>query len=57
MRDAIAFRQGVMEIQTGGVPAFSMHGEEYGPYDNAKVELPVYAAMYLVLKRLAKPAQ
>lgn len=57
MKDAIAFRQGIMEIQTLKVPSFSMHGEEYGPYDNVKVELPVYAAMYLVLKRVAKPAE
>ncbi len=57
MKDAIAFRQGIMKIKTEKVPAFQMHDEEYGPYDNATVELPVYAAIYLVLKRVAKPVE
>ena len=57
MKEAIAFRQGIMKIKTEKVPAFQMHEEEYGPYDNAIVELPVYAAIYLVLKRVARPAE
>ncbi len=57
MKDAIAFRQGVMRVRTGSVPAFQMHGEEYGPYKDSDVELPVYAALYLILKRLAKPLE
>jgi DNA primase small subunit len=55
MKDAIIFRQGVMKIHTEKVPGFVMHGEDYGPYDNQDVELPVYAALYLILKRVAKP--
>ncbi len=57
MKEAIAFRQGVMKIHADNVPSFAMHGEDYGPYSNQDIELPVYAAMYLVLKRVAKPIE
>ncbi len=53
MKEAIAFRKGSVRISAQKVPAFTMNGEQFGPYDNAKPELPVYAAAYLMLKRLA----
>jgi len=57
MKDAIVFRQGVMKIRTEKVPSFVMHGEEYGPYENQEVELPVYAALYLLLKKVAHTSE
>jgi DNA primase small subunit len=53
MKEAIAFRGSTVRIATQKVPGFSMGGAQLGPYDNEKPELPVYAATYLILKRLA----
>jgi DNA primase small subunit len=53
MKDAIAFKAGTIRIATQKVPAFSMGGAQMGPYNNEKPELPTYAAVYLMLKRLA----
>ncbi len=52
-KDTVAFRKGTMRIHIDKVPPFSINGESYGPYENKEVELPVYAAAYLLLKRVA----
>lgn len=56
MSDAVAFREGAVRIKTAKVPKFEMNGDEYGPFDRNEVELPTYAGVYLVLKRLASIA-
>jgi len=53
MNNAIAFKKGTLKVHALKVPKFHMLGEEYGPYDSTDVELPMYAALYLVLKRVA----
>jgi DNA primase small subunit len=53
MRDAIAFKEGTAKVKAGKVPKFGMNGADYGPFDGEEVELPAYAAAYLVLKRRA----
>jgi DNA primase small subunit len=53
MKEAIAFKGSTVRVTTQKVPGFSMGGAQLGPYDNEKPELPVYAAAYLILKRLA----
>ena len=53
MSEAIAFNDKYVRIKTALVPKFMMNRTEYGPYDKAEVELPAYAAAYLILKRLA----
>ena len=49
MNDAIAFGNEPMRVNTTA-PKFYMGGEEFGPFDNSTVELPTYAAAYLILK-------
>ena len=56
MDDAVVFGGEPMKVVTEKVPAFRMRGEEHGPFDNAAVELPAYAALYLLLKRVARLA-
>lgn len=56
MNETIAFDDRNIKIKTGKVPKFMMSYKEFGPYDNQEIELPVYAAVYLILKRLASLA-
>ena len=57
MTSAIAFRSGVMKVRTSAVPSLTMVGEQIGPFmEGDTPELPLYAALYLMLKRLAVPA-
>ena len=49
MNDAIAFGKEPMKVNATA-PKFHMGGEEFGPFDNSTVELPAYAAAYLILK-------
>ena len=52
MTKAIAFKEGTVKVKTLKVPKFEMNGAEYGPFDGNEVELPIYAGVYIVLKRL-----
>lgn len=53
MKDAIALDDEIVKISAKGVPEFSMKGRGFGPYQSSIVKLPRYAAVYLILKRLA----
>ncbi|MGC8651910.1 MAG: DNA primase small subunit domain-containing protein [Candidatus Micrarchaeia archaeon] len=53
MNDAIAFKEGRAKIHAAKVPKFHMNNGQFGPYNDQDVELPIYAALYLVLKRVA----
>jgi DNA primase small subunit len=55
MRDAIAFPNGTMKISVEACPQFTMNGELYGPFEKTEAELPTYAALYMILKRVATP--
>jgi hypothetical protein len=56
MSDAIAFKDGIVKVKTLKVPKFRMNYCDYGPFDNNEIELPTYAAVYLILKRTASIA-
>ena len=53
MSGAIVFSDGTLKVHVEKCPAFVMNNESFGPYENKDVELPKYAALYLVLKRYA----
>ncbi|MGC8571870.1 MAG: DNA primase catalytic subunit PriS [Candidatus Micrarchaeia archaeon] len=53
MKDAIAFKDGSLKIHIIKANKFYMNNIEFGPYENIDVELPTYAASYLILKRVA----
>ncbi len=53
MKDAIAFRKGELKVRAKLPYKLFMGGEEFGPYGDVDVELPIYAAVYLHLKGLA----
>ncbi len=57
MDDAVAFGESFIKIKTAKVPKFSMASNSFGPYDGNEIELPAYAASYLVLKGFASLIQ
>jgi DNA primase small subunit len=54
--DAVAFGSEPTRVSVGYSPRFWLLGASFGPYDRARIELPTYAAVYLVAKGLAEPA-
>lgn len=53
MNDSIIFKKGHIKINANTQTPLVMNGIEFGPFDNKNVELPTYAAIYLLLKRKA----
>ena len=53
MRDAIAFKGGEIKAIANAKYGIRMNGEDYGPFKNETVTLPVYVATYLYLKGVA----
>ncbi len=53
MKDSVVFNDGHIVVLTSRVPKFNMCGQEYGPFNGEKAELPTCAAIYLILKRVA----
>ncbi|MEM3227674.1 MAG: DNA primase small subunit domain-containing protein [Candidatus Micrarchaeaceae archaeon] len=53
MEDSIAFGEEPIVVNVSSAPKFFMKGLEFGPYSNQTIELPAYAAAYLVLKEKA----
>ncbi len=53
MKEAIAFGEAHIKITTKKVPKFDMGNGSFGPYENSEISIPSYAAVYLILKRLA----
>ncbi len=54
MKDAIAFRNGEGTVEVESAMGFQMNGRTFGPYKHEHVRLPTYAAVYLILKGVAK---
>jgi len=54
MSDAVVFSDAPVRVKVGEAPAFMMKGVSFGPYKNSEVELPEFAAAYLICKREAK---
>ncbi len=55
MKDAIVYRGKSLKVHVSRAPKLTMNGQEYGPYENVTVRLPIYVALYLMLKRVALP--
>ena len=53
MNEAIAFREGSMKVHANKVQKFFMKDMQFGPYHDVDVEVPTYAALYMLLKRVA----
>ncbi len=54
MKDSIAFEKGETLIVANNKETLTMMGKQYGPFENKRVLLPNYAAMYLLLKGVAR---
>jgi hypothetical protein len=54
-RDSVAF-EGKMRVRVRDSPEFELGGQHFGPYENQDVEMPAYAAMLLLCKKRAEPA-
>ena len=53
MKDAVVFSDAPVRVKCQRVPKFEMRGTEFGPFDGEAVELPEFAAVYLICKRMA----
>ncbi|MEM0106674.1 MAG: DNA primase catalytic subunit PriS [Candidatus Micrarchaeaceae archaeon] len=53
MKESIIFDEGEIKIHVLSAPEFTIGGRSYGPFVNQDVELPTYASLYLLLKRVA----
>lgn len=54
LKGAIAFKEGTVTVSVIEAPEFRLGEETYGPYRNAKAELPTSAAMLLLCKGAAE---
>ncbi len=53
MKEAVLFRGGTVAVHVNESPVLEIGGSSFGPYKDKDVELPTYAALYLMLKRAA----
>ncbi|MGC8730236.1 MAG: DNA primase catalytic subunit PriS [Candidatus Micrarchaeia archaeon] len=53
MKESIIFKEGEIKVHALSVPEFTIGDRSYGPFINQDVSLPTYAALYLLLKRVA----
>ena len=54
LTDAIAIQGDPIKIYIKEAPKFRLVNDEFGPYRNEKVELPLEAAILLICKKRAK---
>jgi hypothetical protein len=55
--EAVAFKEGMAEVNVSDAPEFRLGGKMFGPYKNEAVELPTAAAVLLVCKGRAEVAE
>jgi DNA primase small subunit len=55
-KEAIAFKEGTIRTIVSDAPKFRLNNEEFGPFRNEKVELPIAAALLLICKKRAELA-
>jgi len=55
LKDAIAFRNGELKVHIKDANKFRMGEQEFGPYTQETVSLPMAAAIYLLCKKVAEP--
>lgn len=53
LKDAIAFGSEPLRVRVNKIYRFKINEQEFGPFENESVELPEYAAIYLICKREA----
>jgi DNA primase small subunit len=49
-KEAVVFDGGDLKIQTRWVPKFRIKEDEYGPFEEEEVSLPLAAALYVLCK-------
>ncbi len=54
MKDAVVLRGRPLKVHVEKAPQFSIGGETFGPFEDKGVELPLPAALYLLLKKSAR---
>jgi len=54
LKNAIAFKEGTINLVVSEAPEFRLGDQRYGPYMNVKVELPTAAALFLLCKDAAQ---
>lgn len=54
LKDSIAFSDDEVVLKTRIAPKFTLGGKTFGPFKDEEVELPVYAAVYIVCKGLGE---
>jgi DNA primase small subunit len=54
LKDSVAFKKGEATIYVEEAPKFRLGDEEFGPFKNESVELPMAAAIFLLCKGAAK---
>ncbi|MEK6972890.1 MAG: DNA primase small subunit domain-containing protein [archaeon] len=54
LKDTVAFSDGRTNVYITKVPRFYLYGNYFGPYEDTQVELPDYAAIYLIAKGKAR---
>lgn len=52
-KDTIVFDSTPVKVKISKTPRFVLNGEKFGPFDDSKEELPLFAAVYLIGKGCA----
>lgn len=53
-KSAIAFKGGTVSVLVSDAPEFRLGNQEFGPFRNEKVDLPIAAALLLICKKRAE---
>jgi DNA primase small subunit len=53
-KSAIAFKEGAVSVLVSDAPEFRVGNQEFGPFRDENVELPIAAALLLVCKKRAE---
>jgi DNA primase small subunit len=53
MKEAVLFKKGAIKVHVEKSEALSINDQTFGPYGKQDIELPTYAALYLLLKGVA----
>jgi len=54
MESAVIFNEKEVEIEVEKAPKITLKGKEFGPYENEKIKVPEYFAVYVIGKGRAK---
>ena len=53
LRECVVFSDKPVKVKVSNAPRFSLKGESFGPFEDQEVELPEYAAVYLIARKAA----